>query len=74
MPAGTTMREELGVQLALIERMRDKLGYCLGRFNPTVGDYESCRLPRPLFPVYYALRPLRLMAKYSGLAARRIFS
>ena len=74
MPAGTTMREELGVQLALIERMRDKLGYCLGRFNPTVGDYESCRLPRPLFPVYYALHPLRLMAKYSGLAARRIFS
>jgi hypothetical protein len=65
---------EFRFQLSLLERPSDKLRLCWGTLAPCPADLESLALPRPLFPVYYALRPLRLMAKYSGLAARRIFS
>jgi hypothetical protein len=65
---------EFRFQLSLLERRSDKLRIYWSRVAPTPADFDSLALPRPLFPVYYALRPLRLMAKYSGLAARRLFS
>jgi hypothetical protein len=50
--------------LALCDRRRDRwragLGFALA---PTPGDYDSLPLPRPLWPAYYLLRPLRLAAK-----------
>jgi hypothetical protein len=33
---------------------------------PAAEDWQSMRLPRPLAPLYAALRPLRLMKKYGG--------
>jgi hypothetical protein len=74
MPIPVTMREELGYQLRLLERTPDKLRFCWGQLAPAPSDYESLRLPAPLFPLYYALRPLRLIAKYSALAARRVWA
>jgi len=65
---------EFRFQLSLVERPSDKLRLCWGPIEPAPSDFESLSLPRPLFPVYYAFRPLRLMAKYSGLAVRRLFS
>ena len=65
---------EFRFQLSLVERPSDKLRLCWGQIAPSPSDFESLSLPRSLFPVYYAFRPLRLMAKYSGLAARRLFS
>jgi hypothetical protein len=65
---------EFRFQLSLVERPSDKVRLCWGILAPTPAELESLSLPRPLFPVYYAFRPLRLMAKYSRLAARRLFS
>jgi hypothetical protein len=69
-----TMPSEFRFQLSLLERPSDKLRLCWSLFAPAPTDVESLTLPRPLFPVYYASRPLRLIAKYSGLAVRRLFS
>jgi hypothetical protein len=33
---------------------------------PAAEDWQSMRLPRPLAPLYAALRPLRLLKKYGG--------
>jgi Uncharacterised nucleotidyltransferase len=33
---------------------------------PAAEDWQSIRLPRPLAPLYAALRPLRLLKKYGG--------
>jgi hypothetical protein len=33
---------------------------------PAAEDWQSMRLPRPLSPLYAALRPLRLLKKYGG--------
>ena len=33
---------------------------------PAAEDWQSMRLPRPLAPLYSALRPLRLLKKYGG--------
>jgi hypothetical protein len=65
---------EFQFQLSLLERPSDKLRFYWGVIEPCPADLESLTLPRPLFPVYYAFRPLRLVAKYSSLAARRLFS
>jgi hypothetical protein len=39
--------------------------------SPTHGDWELLRLPRPLFFLHYALRPLRLAASYGTRLVRR---
>ena len=31
--------------------------------TPTPGDYQAMPLPRPLWPIYYVTRPLRLATK-----------
>ena len=69
-----TMPFELGFQLSLLERPSDKLRLCWGLLAPGPVDVESLTLPRSLFPVYYAFRPLRLIAMYSGFAARRVWA
>jgi hypothetical protein len=74
LPFETTIREEFLFQLSLIERTADKLRYCWGRFNPTVADRESLRLPAFLFPAYYAFRPLRLIVKYNAPGAHRLWA
>lgn len=55
------------------ERLRDRLRYVSRTvFTPNYADWRDLPLPRPLFFVYYALKPLRLAKKYGErwLAAR----
>jgi len=40
-------------------------------FTPTVGDWHALALPSWLFPLYYLLRPFRLLAEYGFEALRR---
>ena len=61
-------------QLALLERLTDKVRFCQGILAPTPADFESLHIPASLFPVYYLARPLRLAAKHAGLAARRLLT
>ncbi len=49
------------VPLRTIESNRAHLRYVIDRmFAPTYDDWQFLRLRRPLFPLYYLLRPLRL--------------
>lgn len=49
------------VPIAALESARQKIRYLADRaLTPTIEDWELVRLPRPLFPLYYAIRPLRL--------------
>ena len=43
-----------------VDRWRAGLGFALA---PTPGDFDALPLPRGLWPAYYLLRPMRLMAK-----------
>ncbi len=53
--------------LMMRERLHDRIGYCLERLEPTVGDRAALRLPMSLEWMHYMTRPMRL-------AARRIFT
>ena len=47
------------------ERRGDRVRYCAGLFfTPTPGDWEAVPLPPALFPLYYVLRPFRLIRQY----------
>jgi hypothetical protein len=47
------------------ERLRDKVRYCAyTALIPTVEDQEHLPLPKPLFPLYYVVRPVRLSGRY----------
>ncbi|VVB69310.1 putative nucleotidyltransferase [uncultured archaeon] len=62
--------EEL-LYLRAKERLRDKAGYYIRRATtPTTDDWSSMPLPGQLAPLYYVLRPVRLMNKY-GIGIRR---
>ena len=71
LPAPSATRELTQFQLDLLERPVDKFCLCWSMLEPAAADFASLPLPAPLFPVYYALRPLRLIAKYGALATRR---
>jgi len=47
--------------ISAMERKRDKARYCL-RFatTPMEEDWDNFKVPDPLFPIYYVLRPFRL--------------
>ena len=53
-------------QLRSRERWRDRVRLLA---TPNEGDWDCFPLPAPLYPLYYVLRPFRLLAKYG--AARR---
>ena len=38
---------------------------------PTMGDYELIPLPRPLFPLYWVIRPFRMAAQYGPRLLRK---
>src|SRR2546427_841220 len=53
------------------ERWRDLPRYCArGRFTPTLGDWAWLRLPDALYPLYYVVRPIRLVVKYGARLIR----
>ncbi len=48
-----------------MERISDKARYCFGELaTPTPLEWASLRLPSYLFPLYYTVRPVRLLGKY----------
>ncbi len=59
--------------LRVTARVRDRIAYCLRQvFIPNINDWLAWPLPRPLFSLFYLLRPLRLATKYGwGLLRRR---
>lgn len=60
-------------QLRMRDRLRDKLGDCLRTaIYPNVFDFSAIPLPPRLFPLYYALRPLRLAGKYGRAMLKRL--
>jgi hypothetical protein len=66
--------ESASFQLALLERLTDKVRFWGDVLTPKLADFESLHIPASLFPAYYLARPLRLAAKYGLLAARRLLS
>jgi hypothetical protein len=61
-------------QLALLERVTDKVRFWQGILAPTPADFESLHIPASLFPAYYLARPLRLAVKHGLLATRRLLT
>ena len=60
------LREMAVFHLRARERQLDRLKYCLRlALTPSLGDFMAVRLPGPLFGLYYAIRPIRLLAKYA---------
>jgi hypothetical protein len=54
------------------ERRRDRFTYTVHTIvDPNWADWARYPLPELLFPVYYVIRPLRLVGKYLGRLARR---
>ena len=52
--------QEWMVPTRALESTRARVRYLAGRaLSPTVDDWELVRLPRPFFPLYYLLHPLR---------------
>jgi len=50
--------------LALCDRRRDRLRAGLGfALAPTPSDFAALKLPQPLWPAYYLVRPARLVAQ-----------
>jgi hypothetical protein len=61
--------ERLRIHLSLRARLRSRLRYLLVRgLTPSYNDWRALRLPAALFPLYYVVRPFRLLA---GLITRR---
>jgi hypothetical protein len=56
-----SVSQEWMVPMRAIESTRARVRYVAGRaLSPTVDDWELVRLPRPFFPLYYLLHPVRL--------------
>lgn len=50
------------------ENLSDRIRFFGAQFVPTCGDWTSIALPDRFFPLYYVIRPFRLIGKYSTLA------
>ncbi|HEX5873535.1 MAG TPA: nucleotidyltransferase family protein [Pyrinomonadaceae bacterium] len=70
-PAGS--RETNLYNLRIMDRKRDALISALRAiFVPTFTDWQAVKLPAPLHPLYYAVRPLRLSKVYGSSLLRRV--
>jgi hypothetical protein len=55
---------KLRMTLKTIERRSDRLRFVLSLgLQPTTGDYAIVRFPRALYPLYYLVRPFRVVRK-----------
>lgn len=54
------------------EHLKDRVKYCIRLgMATTPGDWSLIKLPKSLFPLYYIIRPIRLMGKYgAGMIGR----
>ncbi|MGH8059462.1 MAG: nucleotidyltransferase family protein, partial [Candidatus Entotheonellia bacterium] len=59
----------------LMPRVPDRLRYVVRALtSPRPEEWTSMPLPDPFFPVYYALRPLRLAGTYGLRAAKHLYT
>jgi hypothetical protein len=59
--------------LSVMERLRDRARYCIHQATtPIYDDWEQYPLPASLFPLYRALRLVRLARKYGRRASKRL--
>lgn len=59
--------------LRIRDRLRDGCRYCLGLvMTPTGLELTLIPLPTLFFPLYYVLRPIRLLVKHSGSMLKRL--
>lgn len=71
-PPPLRKRQEYWFYLRARERLRDRIAYAARlALRPNALDCRLLSLPRPLFFVYYLLRPFRLIATYVFGAVRR---
>jgi hypothetical protein len=64
-PPPSSLWRALLVNLRLHDNLRQAAAYALRvAFTPGWGEWRRWHLPRPLFFFYWALRPIRLAAKY----------
>ena len=64
-PAGPSDTRNARFYLHSRERLRDRLDYFWDQaFIPKQEDWRSMPLPVALYPLYYLLRPLRLLYKF----------
>jgi len=62
----------MGFKLASRERVRDKVLYMLGiACTPSYSDWKIIRLPRGLYPLYFLIRPCRLVVKAIKILIRK---
>jgi hypothetical protein len=55
-------------------QLRSGFGNLLNLVNPTHREWEMLPLPDAMFPLYYAIRPVRLTGKYSMKFLKGAFS
>jgi hypothetical protein len=69
---GQTHFDPWAVPIRSIESTGARVRYVAHRMlAPTMGDYELIRLPRSLFPLYWAIRPFRMALQYGPRLIRR---
>ena len=69
---GDTPFDPWAVPIRSIEGTRAQIYYVVQRMlAPTMGDYELLPLPRPLFPLYWLIRPFRMAAQYGPRLLRK---
>lgn len=60
-----TQMQQFRMNLRYMDRKRDAvLGLARAIYVPTISDWQTVSLPGPLYPLYYLLRPVRLIGKY----------
>ncbi|HET6893346.1 MAG TPA: nucleotidyltransferase family protein [Pyrinomonadaceae bacterium] len=60
-----TQMQQFRMNLRYMDRKRDAvLGLARAIYVPTISDWQTVSLPGPLYPLYYLLRPVRLIRKY----------
>jgi hypothetical protein len=64
-PAAPNQLETFRWNLQFMSRRRDAVASLLRSvLVPTIADWQAVRLPDRLYPLYYGLRPIRLLSKY----------
>lgn len=72
LPLGTNRLSPMLFRLWVRDRWQDRVQYFIWRlFVPNVRDRRLIVLPQPLSPLYYLIRPLRLVGEKLGLVQRR---
>lgn len=60
-----TQLHRFRMNLRYMDRKRDAVvGLARAIYVPTISDWRTISLPGPLYPLYYFLRPMRLLGKY----------